>query len=155
MPLISINISADLKDKLNESKGVINVSSVCREALDDRLEQIKRMETITSVPKSIVNKLRAERLEISKRWVRFGEEDGEQLFLNGKLSYREIQNLVYGSEILPIITELFKKRYPKPRNAKSDYVKLLARGIFHVSYIGGFSTEIKRLLKEIDVDLQL
>ena len=155
MPLISVMLSEELKDKINEYKSDINVSDICREALNERIEVFKRMETITKVPKSIIKKLRSERLEISDRWSRFGQEDAEKLFLIGRISYEDMHKTVYGSEILTIITVVFKKRYPKPRNAKSNYVGMLARGIFHVSYIRGFVTEIERLLKEIDADLQL
>ena len=150
MAMISVVISEELRLELTEYKSELNISSVCREALKEEIERRKRLSHVTKVPSSVVKKLRSEKLELSNKWFRFGQEDAEKLFSSGILSFEEVQRLIYGKEAPKALGDGFKKRYKLPAGRKKDYIALLVRGVHYVKYQQGFSAEIKRLLDDFD-----
>ena len=149
MAMIAVVISEELRLELTEYKSELNISSICREALKVEIETRKRLSQVTRVPSSVVKKFRAEKLELSHKWYRFGQEDAEKLFSSGILSFEEVQRLIYGKEAPKALGDGFKKRYKLPAGRKKDYIALLVRGVHYVKYRQGFSTEIKRLLDEV------
>ena len=153
MAMISVVISDELREKLSEYKSELSISNICREALGEEAERFKRLDSVKKVPSAVIKKLKSEKLELSNRWARFGREDASKLFNDGKISYEVSHKLVYGKDLPKLLNDRFKKRYSMPSSVRHDYVKLLARGVFYVNYIRGFTTEIEELLKDIDEDI--
>ena len=92
-PRINISITSELSKDLEEYREDINISNVCRAALKQRLESIKRAKSeVAENMDETIARLRKEKTQYLKEWYEKGFEDGYKCASTA--SYKELYEFI-------------------------------------------------------------